>query len=125
MFGSILQQHFGAVLALTVLVLAAGCATRLTVHPGALNAFDSAAYDSLLVAEAAIDQARTAYAAGQIAGNKQALDALVASYNVARESWLTYRGALTTNDPPQTYLDKLNANLTDLANAIRVFEEGQ
>src|SRR5881394_1518300 len=36
----------------------AACAAHYAVHPGALNVADSAAYDTLLVAEAAIDQAR-------------------------------------------------------------------
>ena len=36
----------------------AACAARYQVHPGALNVSDSAAYDTLLIAEAAIDQAR-------------------------------------------------------------------
>src|SRR5437016_13006258 len=37
---------------------AAACAARYQVHPGALNVAESAAYDTLLVAESAIDQAR-------------------------------------------------------------------
>ncbi len=39
-------------------LLTTACAARYTLHPGALNVTDSAAYDTLLVAEAAIDQGR-------------------------------------------------------------------
>ena len=34
-------------------------ATHYTVHPGAFNKTDSAAYDTLLIAESVIDQARS------------------------------------------------------------------
>jgi hypothetical protein len=50
------------------------------------------------------------------------LNALVDTYNVARASWLTYRGAIATKVPADPYYQELNKNLTDLANAIRDFE---
>jgi hypothetical protein len=43
-------------------------------------------------------------------------------YNVARESWLTYRGALATNTPSDAYFQQLTKNLTDLTDAIRAIE---
>jgi hypothetical protein len=125
MYDLVSQHVIGTVLLVAVLLVAAACTARYTVHPGAINTIDSAAYDSLLVAQAAIDQARSQYAAGQIPAKKKALDALIASYNVARASWLTYRGALTTNVPDQTYVDTLNKNLSDLSLAIRNFEEAK
>jgi hypothetical protein len=103
-------------LLIPIVLAAAGCAARYTVHPGALNAGDSAAYDTLTIAQAAIDQARTQPIP---AGEKDALNALIRSYNVARESWLTYRGAVATNMPSDAYLAQLNKNLLDLTNAIR------
>jgi hypothetical protein len=109
---------------LIVALLLLGCAARYAVHPGALNKGDSAAYDALLVAESMIDQARLDFKAGHLPGSaKPALDALIQSYNVARESWLTYRGAIATNVAAHTYFDQLNKNLTDLSNAIRAFHE--
>ena len=52
MFEFVSQHAFGAALLLAALtILASGCAARYTVHPGALNKTDSAAYDALLVAE--------------------------------------------------------------------------
>jgi hypothetical protein len=96
------------------------------VHPGSLNQVDSAAFDTLLVAEAAIDQARIEYNAGTLpASSKTPLDALVKAYNVARESWLTYRGAISTSQPTQIYLDQLTKNLNDLTAAVKALQGGQ
>ena len=113
-----------------LMVSPTACSAHLTVHPGALNATDSAAYDALLIAETTIDQARQDLQAGQFpSGNmvkkaafQAALGTLVRSYNVARASWLTYRGALAANQPSQAYFDQLTQNLSDLTDAIRKFE---
>jgi hypothetical protein len=110
----------GLLLAALLVLPAQGCVAHYTVHPGALNQTDSAAYDALLIAETVIDQAKAANP-GPPEG---VLKRLIESYNVARVSWLTYRGAITTNVPQQAYLDRLNKNLVDLTNAIREFEGG-
>ena len=110
----------GLLLAAALVLPAQGCAAHYTVHPGALNQTDSAAYDALLIAETVIDQAKAA----QPGPPDATLKALIDSYNVARQSWLTYRGAITTNVPQPVYLDNLNKNLVDLTNAIREFEGG-
>jgi hypothetical protein len=100
------------------------CAAHYTVHPGALNPADSAAYDTLLIAETAIDQARLENQASPLSSpDKDALNTLIRSYNVARDSWLTYRGALAANVPPDQYFQQLTKNLTDLTNAIRRLKE--
>ena len=113
-------------LAVPLLLVTPACAMHYTVHPlhpGALNQADSAAYDTLLIAESIIDQARLDFKSGQLpAGAKPALDALVKSYNVARASWFTYRSAVSTNDPTDVYLTQLNQNLTNLTSAIRSLE---
>ena len=101
----------------------AACAAHYTIHPGALNVADSAAYDTLLVAEAAIDQARVEnQTRSRPSAEKDALNTLIRSYNVARDSWLTYRGAIATNVPSDAYFEQLTKNLTDLTNAIRAFK---
>src|SRR5262245_21497619 len=98
----------GLVLILPLLFSASACGAHYTVHPGALNKADSAAYDALLIAETTIDQARLEYTAGRLpAESKDALDALIRSYNVARTSWLTYRGAIATNVSSEVYFDQL------------------
>jgi hypothetical protein len=50
---------------------------------------------------------------------------LVKAYNVARESWLTYRGALATSTPTQIYLDQLTKNLNDLTAAVKALQGAQ
>ena len=113
---------------------ASACAGHYTVHPGAFNEADSAAYDALRIAEATIDQVRLDYQAQELpASTKDAFNTLFQSYNIARESWLTYRGAIAAererdSAQPQTkpvpadmYFNQLNQNLTDLANAIRAY----
>jgi len=113
------SKVFLVVLIVPVLLAMPACAAY-TVHPNALNATDSAAYDTLLVAESIIDQARS----DQLSpGGREALATLIHSYNVARESWLTYRGAVSTNVPPDQYVQQLTKNLTDLTNAITAIKE--
>jgi hypothetical protein len=100
------------------------CAAHYIIHPGALNTTDSAAYDTLLIGKTTIDNAKTAYQAGELPpATKDALNALVQSYNVARDSYLTYRGAIMTNTPPDLYIQQLNKNLSDLITAIRALKE--
>lgn len=108
-------------LLLPILLAMPACAVaHYTVHPGALNQTDSVAYDTLLIAKTSIDRARADNQVNPLpAEAKDALNTLVQSYNVARESWLTYRGAVSANEPSQAYFAALNKNLTDLANAIR------
>ena len=113
-----------AVSLMLLLLLAACAANRYTVHPGALNQADSITYDTLLVAEAAIDAARADFKAGQLPDStKPAFDTLVRSYTVAREAWLTYRGAIAANQPADAYLTQLNTNLTNLSNALHAFSD--
>jgi len=100
------------------LLAVSSCVARYTVHPGALDKTDSAAYDVLLIAQSTIDQARILYQAGQLPGAAaEALNKLIEAYNIARESWLIYRGA-----PSAIYLDQVTRNLSDLARAVRAFE---
>jgi hypothetical protein len=114
-------------LALPLLLSTSACAaTHYTVHPGALNQADSVTYDTLLIAETAIDDARADYQAGRLPGNtKSAFDTLVRCYNLAHQSWLTYRGAIAANLPAAAYFNELNQNLTDLTNALRAFSESE
>jgi hypothetical protein len=99
-------------------------AAHYTVHPGALNTVDSAAYDTLIAAQAAIDQARSDYKAGRLpAGARDALNMLVRAYNASHDAWIAYRGAVSTNVPSDVYFTQLNKNILDLSNAIRALRE--
>ena len=126
MFEFMIQHPMLILLVLLALSASACAATHYTIHPGSLNQADSVTYDALLIAETAIDGARAGYQAGSLPGStKPAFDALVKSYNIARESWLTYRGAIATNVPSDAYFNQLNQNLSDLTTAIRTFKEAQ
>jgi len=115
----------GFLVTAVILLSASGCAAY-TVHPGALSQTDSAAYDALLIAQSTIDQARTALQAGELpVGAKDPLNTLIASYNVAHESWLTYRGAVATKSPPDVYYAQLNADISNLTSAIRALKEAR
>lgn len=105
-----------------LLVSTTACAAHYVIHPGAANKTDSAAYDTLLIAEKAIDKARTDYENQQLPPEAKApLNVLIQSYNAARESWLTYRGALATKVPSDIYFSQLTKNISDLIDAIRTF----
>ena len=53
------------ILLIPILLSVSACRAHYAIHPGALNTADSAAYDTLLVAEAMIDEARVAYQLGR------------------------------------------------------------
>ena len=114
------------ILLIPILLSVSACRAHYAIHPGALNTADSAAYDTLLVASATIDEARMAYQLGRLPiGAKDLLNTLIHSYNLTRQSWLTYRGAMATNVAPDIYFDELTENLKELTTAIRAFEEAK
>lgn len=116
-----------AAVLLSLALLAAGCSSnKYVVHPGSVSSFDSQAYDSLLVAEAAIDAAKAQYAAGQIpAASKDLLNKAIGIYDIAQASWHTYHD--TAASASSADVSKLQAQLTDdlnqLSQAISVFEQ--
>ena len=114
------------ILLIPVLLSASACRAHYAIHPGALNVADSVPYDTLLIASAMIDDARVAYQLGRLPiGAKDLLNTLIHSYNLTRQSWLTYRGAIATNVAPDIYFDELTENLKDLTTAIREFQEAK
>jgi hypothetical protein len=79
-------------------------------------------FDTLLIAQSAIDKARAGYQAGSLPDStRPAFNTLVRAYNVAHESWLTYRGAIAANQPSVTYFNQLNQNLLNLSAALHAF----
>lgn len=120
------QHQVSIVLVAVLLLLTCACAGRFTAHPGAVNKTDSAAYDALLIAETTIDQTRMYIEDGELPpDSKELFNALVQAYNLTRESWLTYRGAITANVPAQIYFDNLTKNLSNLATAIQAIRRTQ
>lgn len=110
---------------LPFLLPTSGCGPRYLVHAGAYNQIDSAAYDALLIAEAAIDTARQQYAAGTLpAEAKPALNGLIGSYAVARQTWLTYRGILGSKGDATILQQQLVQDIADLSKAVLAFRQG-
>ena len=103
------MKPFILLLLVPLVLSTTACGAQYRIHPGAVNASDSAAYDSLLIAEAAIKQAQA-----DDPGDKDRINNLVRLYNVARESWLTYRSTITPDN-----FQQLTQNVTDLMNAVR------
>lgn len=123
MFDFLMQHQLWSLLLVLAVLSTAACAAHYKPHPGALNTVDSAAYDTLLVAEAAIDQARVDNQTSPLPDQaKNALNTLIDSYNVARTAWLTYRGAVATNTPSDQYFQQLTKNLMDLTNALEALK---
>lgn len=116
-------RPFILLLLLPIAFSTTACGARYRVHPGALNQADSVAYDTLLVSEAAIQQAQADFQAGQVSGQdaRARINNLVRLYNAARASWITYREAAAANAPADSYFQQLNQDLTSLTNAIRDF----
>ena len=75
---------------LALLLMFGGCAKVGTVappiHAGAANSFDSATYDALVSAQAAIEQAKI----GITASKKPLLNQVIAAYNTAESAYAAY-----------------------------------
>ena len=98
-------------------VSAAGCAKTLTPsHPGQINAFDGAAYDSLIVAQASLTQASTMVATDPtLAKFKPQVNQAIAAYNTAQAAYKVYHLAGTPT-PDQTAA--LQTQLADVVGQV-------
>jgi hypothetical protein len=96
------------------LTLAAGCAIR---HPNQRNAFDGATYDTLIVAQAALNQAKVEVAA--FPQYKEQVNQAIAAYNAARAAYALYHTA-AAGAPTQ---DELQAQISDLVSRIASLEK--
>jgi hypothetical protein len=95
-----------------------GCAARV-VHPGAANAFDSSAYDAMLVAHSVIETTKTDLAnnafPASIAGNvKTALNDLIKGYDVADTTYQAYHNAALAGTATVTQSNAVTAALNDV-----------
>src|SRR5258708_30301848 len=99
-----------------LLSLLTGCAKfKIAVHPGAISNLDSYAYDVLLVEQDTINQARTAFLAGQLPANaKQPLNAAIDQYNIAEAAWQNYHANGAGQPALQSALDALVTVVGDL-----------
>lgn len=103
-----------------VCVLLTGCSKNpVTVHPNAISVFDSQTYDLLFEAQAAIDEAKAQFSAGNLpAAAHGPINVLVSVYNTARADWLIYRDAAQSGKDPAAATAKLRGDMKDLANAL-------
>ncbi len=104
---------------LALLLMFTSCAKVGTppIHAGAANSFDSAVYDALVSAQAAIEQAKV----GVSATKKPILNQVIADYNLVEKAYTEYHAlAIAGNATPaqqialQTKLTTLQAGLTKL-----------
>ena len=98
MLNWMVQHQFvaGTALALVaILGLATACKTAAyQVHPGSVDAFDSQSYDTLLVAQATIQQAKQQVQAGALpAAAAGPLNHAIQAYDVAETAWQAYHAA--------------------------------
>ena len=98
-------------LPILAMLLIAACA-KVPLHPGAVNAFDSEAYDTLISVQAAIQSAKTQVATTPaLAQYKPQLDQAIAAYNTTQAAYKVYHASATpTSTPPAD----LQASITSL-----------
>lgn len=107
---------FGMPATLALLLALTGCAAKSgsttppPPHPGAANAFDSAAYDSLVTIQAGIEQAKVNAPVGQ----KALLNQIIADYNLAMHAYEAYHAAATAGTAAPTAQADLQAKIDAL-----------
>jgi hypothetical protein len=75
---------------LLLLLLLAGCAK--SIHPGQIDSLDGKTYDTLLVAQSVLDNAKIAISQGKLPQSaKPVINGMGAAYGELRELWLQYR----------------------------------
>lgn len=88
-----------------------GC--KKNVHPGAVSIVDSNAYDTLLIAQAAIDEGRRIITEHNTAEYRSVFNKAVAVYNQAEADWQLYH---SMKDPALEA--KLQAEISDVVKTI-------
>lgn len=97
------------------------CSNPATVtHPGAVNAFDSNAYDALITAQAAIEQAKVGIAPQY----KTQLNQVIAGYNAAMHAYQVYHAAAVAGSSPdpaalQAQISQLVASVAALVTQVK------
>lgn len=109
-----------------ILCLALTSCHGYVAHPGAINTFDSQAYDALLVAKSTIDTARGEFASGVLPPNmKPAFNVLVKAYDTAYPAYKLWRDAAQAGKPAAAYLTDLNRDMTEVSKALTAFRSGK
>lgn len=121
-------------LVLACVLGATSCAKNSAPHPNQISPFDGATYDTLMEAQASLDQAKIDYAAGKYAAipnAKTIINGAGASYNIAYQGWETWRDivlgvkagdAATAQAQLQTDMNNLAAAI---ANVVKMAKGGK
>ena len=108
-----MQRKHVITLMLLLVALAGLASCHHNIHPGAISTVDSNAYDSLLVAQAALDEGRKIIAEKPEQSYKDAFNKAVAVYNQAEADWQLYH---STKDP--ALATKLSGEVTDVIKTV-------
>lgn len=107
------MRHYAIAAALVALLALVGCgANSAATHPGQINAFDGAAYDTLVTVQASIQQSKGLEP--QFPQYKTQLNQVIASYNAAIAAYKLYHTSAAGAPSAST----LQTQLTDLVNAV-------
>ena len=98
----------------------AGCRTAAyQVHPGSVDLFDSQSYDTLLVAQATIQQAKREVQAGTLPATAVApLNDSVRAYDVALAAWQVYHASGQNKAAAQAAIAGLSVALAELQGMV-------
>lgn len=113
-------------LALLLLVVVA-CATA--IHPGAVNQTDSQLYDSLLTAQASLEEVKVQYATltpAQQASTKPLINKAITAFNTAEDAYIVYHRQASTGGFPDaaTLTADIQALIADVAAIKMQFASG-
>lgn len=109
------MKHLTMVPLLALLLLGSGCnRSAIPRHPNAIDQLDSNTYDTLIVAQAVLDNAKIAVKQGKIPESaKPIINAGGAAYNAVRDLWLDYRAS-----PSVSLADKIFSAVAELNKII-------
>lgn len=102
-----------AISAVMVMALSLGLGCHKNIHPGAISTVDSNAYDTLLVAQAALDEGRKIIAEKPDPAYTAMFNKAAAIYNQAEADWQLYH---SSKDPALG--TKLAGEVTDVIKTI-------
>lgn len=112
------DRHPSTLIVVGVALVLLACAAQkpgTVSHPGAINQFDSQAYDSLVTAQGAIDAARPLAVSS---AQKAIFNKVAASYNEAKNAYLLYHTQLASGGQVDT--TALSNQLTALVQSTAV-----
>ena len=106
-------------LILAALVLSGCAGVQTPVHPGAINQFDSGAYDTLIMLQASLTRCTQELAIHPEYGKyKDELNLAIQAYNTAQAAYKTYHTAGTAPAPTAAQTAALQAQIADVVTQV-------